>query len=138
MNSRPRKTVSVPLTTSPSLRHSVSTHPAFWSSTKNIWLLHQPKAFFFEKSQHNKRVFNETLTNCIKKSILIEIKGFIFVFLNFTNSLNCEELLQFCIKICIKTNFLLFHRGFMYESNYISSNLQNTVVFVKSLNLCFY
>ena len=23
----------------------------------------------------------------------------IFVFLNFTNSLNCEELLQFCIKI---------------------------------------
>jgi hypothetical protein len=27
------------------------------------------------------------------------MKGFIFVFLYFTNSLNCEELLQFCIKI---------------------------------------
>ena len=27
------------------------------------------------------------------------MKGLYFVFLNFTNSLNCEELLQFCVKI---------------------------------------
>jgi len=49
---------------------------------------------FFKKSQHDKIVYNDTLTFCIKKSILIEIKGFISVFLNFTNSLNCEEQLQ--------------------------------------------
>ena len=68
--------------------------PAFWLqlafiSTKNLIL---------KNSQHDEIVQN-TLTFCIKKEILIEIKGLYFVFLNFTNSLNCEELLQFCIKI---------------------------------------
>ena len=39
----------------------------FWFSIKNIWLLHPPKTFFFEKSQHDKIVYNDTLTICIKR-----------------------------------------------------------------------
>ena len=62
----------------------VCLHAPHFTSTTN----------FFQKSQHNKIVYNDTLTFRIKKSILIEIKGFISVFLNFTNSLNCEEQLQ--------------------------------------------
>ena len=83
MTSRLREIVLVPLATSPSLQSSVSMPH----------ILHPPH-IFFQKSQHDKIVYNDTLTFCIKKSILIEIKGFISVFLNFTNSLNCEEQLQ--------------------------------------------
>ena len=73
MTSRPLKTVSVLLVTSP--------RPAFWSQIKNIWLLHSPKTFFFKESQHDKIVYNDTIF--IKKSILIEIKFFIFGFSKF-------------------------------------------------------
>ena len=41
--------------------------PEFWYSIKNIWLLHPPKTFFFEKSQHDKIVYNDTLTICVKR-----------------------------------------------------------------------
>ena len=128
MTSRPHKTVSVP-----SIRLQafaiLSPRPTFWSPRKNIWLLHPPKTFCFKKSQH------DTLTICIKKSILIEIIGLIFVFLNnFTNSLSCEELLRFCIKI---DNFFSILQGFHHIKQY-QQQIKNRAVFVKSLNLCFY
>ena len=40
----------------------------------------------FKNSQHDEIVQNDTLTICIKKSVFIEIKRLIFVFLNFINS----------------------------------------------------
>ena len=62
-------------------------HALHFGLQKNSWLLHSPKNLFLEKLHHDKIVFNDTLTICIEKSTLIELKGFIFVFLNFTNSL---------------------------------------------------
>ena len=117
---------SVPLDVSPSLRHSVS--------NKKFLAFTFTKNHFSEKSEHGKIVQNDTQTICIKKSILIEIKGFISVFLNFTNSLNCEEIFQFCKKI---VKFYIISQGF-HQSNHINGNSQNTVVFVNSYNLCFY
>ena len=115
--------------TSPSLPPFCLHAPDF-GSNKNIWLFSTTKNLFFKNSQHGGIVQNDTLTFCIKW-ILIEIKGLYFVFLNFTNSLNCEKLLQFCIKI---EKFYII----LYESNNFSGNLQNKVVFVKSMYLWFY
>ena len=109
MTSRPLKTVSVLLVTSPSLRHSVST-PRILVSNKKYLAFTFTKNFFFKESQHDKIVYNDTIF--IKKSILIEIKGFIFAFLNFTNSLSCEELLQFCIKT---DKFYIISQGFYVQ-----------------------
>jgi len=82
--------------------------PAFWSP-KKIFGFNIHQNLFFEKSQYDKIVYNDTLTICIKNSIWIDIKGFIFVFINFTKSLNCEELLQFCIN---KDKFYIISQGF--------------------------
>ena len=51
--------VSEPHATSDRLTSFVS-RPAIRYPITNIWLLHQPKAFFFEKSQHVHKVFNGT------------------------------------------------------------------------------
>ena len=74
-------------------------HAPHFGSNKKIFGFYFHQEPFFLNSQHDEIVQNDTLTFCIKKRILIEIKGLYFVFLNFTNSLNCEELLQLCIKI---------------------------------------
>ena len=90
MTSRPRETVSQPQwRQQASSRHCLHLNYLAFISTKNR---------FFKNSQHDNKVQNDTLTICIKKCILIEIKASI-LFLNFTNSLNCEEIFQFCIKI---------------------------------------
>ena len=47
----------------------VCLHAPHFTSTTN----------FFQKSQHNKIVYNGISMMCMKKSILIEIKGSIFV-----------------------------------------------------------
>ena len=120
--------------TSPSLPPFCLHAPHFGSNKKYLAFI-STKNLFLKNSQHDEIVQNDTLTFCIKKWILIEMKGLYFVFLNFTNSLNCEELFQFCIKI---DKFYFILQGFMNESNNISGNSQNTIVFVKSLNLCFY
>ena len=84
-----------PAKPSPSLRDVTKTpailspRPAFLVSNKKYLAFTSTKNLFFEKSQHDEIVYNDTLTICIKNYILIEIKGFIFVFLNFPNSLNC-------------------------------------------------
>ena len=120
ITSRPRKTCLPALVTSPSLP-PFCLHALHFGSNKKYLTFISTKNLFLKISQHDEIVQNDT-TFCIKKWILIEIKGLYFVFLNFTNSLNCEELLQFCL---------------IYQSNNISSNLQNKVVFVKSLYLWY-
>ena len=94
----PAKLVSQPQWRHQASRHSVST-PRILAPIKKYLAFISTKNLFLKNSQHDEIVQNDTLTFCIKKWILIEIKGLYFVFLNFTNSLNCEELLQFCIKI---------------------------------------
>lgn len=54
---------------------------------------------FFRKSRHVHKVFNGILTFYVEKSTFIEIKTSYFVFLNYTNSLTCPELLQLRIKV---------------------------------------
>ena len=54
-----------------------SPRPTFWSWLNKNSAFTSTKNLFFEKSQHDKIVQNDTLTICIKKSILIEIKVFI-------------------------------------------------------------
>ena len=98
ITSRPRKTGLPASVTSPSLPPFCLHAPHFGSNKKYLAFI-STKNLFLKNSQHDEIVQNDTLTFCIKKWILIEIKGLYFVFLNFTNSLNCEELLQFCIKI---------------------------------------
>ena len=88
----------------------LSPRPAFWSQIKKYLAFTFTKNFFFKESQHDKIVYNDTIF--IKKSILIEIKGFIFAFLNFTNSLSCEELLQFYIKT---DKFYIISQGFYVQ-----------------------
>jgi len=97
ITSRPRKTCLPALVTSPSLPPFCLHAPHFGSNKKYLTFI-STKNLFLKISQHDEIVQNDT-TFCNKKWILIEIKGLYFVFLNFTNSLNCEELLQFCIKI---------------------------------------
>ena len=98
ITSRPRKTGLTPSVTSPSLP-PFCLHAPHFGSNKKIFGFYFHQEPFFKNSQHDEIVQNDTLTFCINKWILIEIKGLNFVFLNFTNSLNCEELLQFSIKI---------------------------------------
>ena len=95
---RPRKTGLPASVTSPSLT-PFCLHARILAPIKKYLAFISTKNLFLKNSQHDEIVQNDTLTFCIKKWILIEIKGLYFVFLNFTNSLNCEELLQFCIKI---------------------------------------
>ena len=109
-------------------------HALHFCSNKKIFGFYFHQEPFFLNSQHDEIVQKDTLTFCIKKWILIEIKGLYF-FLNFTNSLNCEELLQFCIKI-EKCSIIL--EGSHIQIKQYSVNLQNKVVFVKSLYLWFY
>ena len=67
----------------------LSQRPAFWSP---IFGLHDHQKPFFQKISTSKIFYNDTLTFFITNSILIEIKGLIFVVLNFQNSLNCEDI----------------------------------------------
>ena len=94
----PAKLVSQPPWRHQASCHSVST-PRILAPIKKYLAFISTKNLFLKNSQHDEIVQNDTLTFCIKKWILIEIKGLYFVFLNFTNSLNCAELLQFSIKI---------------------------------------
>jgi len=94
----PAKMISEPQWRHQASRHSVST-PRILAPIKKYLSFISTKNLFLKNSQHDEIVQNDTLTFCIKRWILIEIKGLYFVFLNFTNSWNCEELLQFCIQI---------------------------------------
>ena len=107
ITTRPCKTGLPASVMSPSLP-PFCLHAPHFGSNKKIFGFYFQQEPFLKNSQHDEIVQNDILTFCIKKWILIEIKGLNFVFLNFTNSWNCEELLQFCIN---KDKFYIISQG---------------------------
>ena len=79
-------------------------------------------------------MFNDALTFCFKKSILTRIKTSIFVFLisQIPSLVN-----NFYSLLLRQRNFIFFYMCILYVSNYISTNLQNNIAFVKYLNIAF-